>query len=90
MRYNTSLQRMEVYDGSIWMQINMGTANVGLTSGANSAIDWALRKMSEEAELKARMEKHPGLKQAYEQFQTMEILTRQQETTYDHGVQASA
>jgi hypothetical protein len=31
--------------------------------------------MAEERDLKERMERHPGLKQAYEQFKIMDALT---------------
>jgi hypothetical protein len=79
IRYNTSMQKMEVYDGSAWITLSTGAAGINLTGAAQSAIDWALKKMNEESLLKDRMEKHPGLKQAYEQFQIMEILTRKEE-----------
>lgn len=78
VRYNTSTQQMEVYDGSNWISISQ-TATVGLSWEAEEAIRWAQTKMAEEAELKQRMEKHPGLKDAYEKFQIMDILCKQEE-----------
>ena len=48
MRYNTSSQCMEVYDGNSWMTINMDHANVGLNSEAESLLDWARKKRDEE------------------------------------------
>jgi hypothetical protein len=41
---------MEVFDGSSWIKMYMNTADVGLNSSANVAIDWAIKKMEEEKE----------------------------------------
>ncbi len=48
MRYNTSSQRMEVFDGTNWVQLNLGSASVGLNSEAESLLDWARDKRNEE------------------------------------------
>jgi hypothetical protein len=48
MRYNTSSQRMEVFDGNGWVQINLGSASVGLNGEAESLLDWAREKRNEE------------------------------------------
>jgi hypothetical protein len=48
MRYNTSSQNMEVYDGNNWVTINMDHASVGLNSEAESLLDWARQKRDEE------------------------------------------
>ena len=76
VRYNTSTQQMEVYDGSNWISISQNVT-VGLSIPAEEAIRWATEKMEEESALKQRMEKHPGLKDAYEKFQIMDILTKE-------------
>jgi hypothetical protein len=78
VRYNTTTQQMEVYDGSNWISITQ-TATVGLTMPAEEAIRWAQEKMVEEAELKAKMEKYPTLKSAYEQFKMIEALVYEEE-----------
>ena len=78
VRYNTATQQMEVYDGTIWISITQ-TATVGLSSDAEEAIRWAREKMVEEVDLKERMEQHPGLKDAYEKFQMMDILTKEED-----------
>ena len=49
VRYNNN--NLEVYDGSSWLTITGSAATVGLSPAAESAIDWAMRKMAEEAEL---------------------------------------
>ena len=66
---------MQVFDGSNWMNISTSYATVGLDSSTEQALHWVKRKMQEEQDLKERMERHPGLKQAYEQFKIMDILT---------------
>lgn len=66
---------MQVFDGSNWMNIGTSYATIGLDSSTEEIIMWAKRKMQEEQDLEERMERHPGLKQAYEQFKIMDILT---------------
>lgn len=48
MRYNTSNQCMEVFDGNSWITINMDYTSVGLNSDAESLLDWARQKRDEE------------------------------------------
>jgi hypothetical protein len=48
MRFNTSTQNMEVFDGSNWVMLNMSYASVGLTPDAESLLDWAKEKRNEE------------------------------------------
>ena len=51
VRYNVQMQRLEVYDGQIWIELSTGHASVGLTPDAERALDWANRKIAEEVEL---------------------------------------
>ena len=88
VRYNTNSQSFEIFDGNTWQTWQAVQASVGLTPAAEAAIDWAQKKMSEEYDLKARMEKHPGLKSAWEQFKIMDALTLEEDKN-DHGVQTS-
>jgi hypothetical protein len=48
MRFNTSTQNMEVFDGNSWMALNMDYASVGLNNEAESLLDWARKKRDEE------------------------------------------
>jgi hypothetical protein len=48
MRFNTSTQNMEVFDGSNWITLNMDHAGVGLNGEAESLLDWARKKRDEE------------------------------------------
>ena len=48
VRYNTTNQNLEVYDGTHWIQISMDYVQVGLNSEAESLLDWARKKRDEE------------------------------------------
>jgi hypothetical protein len=85
VRYSSANQCMEVFDGSTWQMIQTTMASVGLNADAERTIEWAQKKMLEELDLMARMDRHPGLRQAYEQFRIMDALTLQEEK---HGQEA--
>lgn len=76
VRWNIMTQQLEVSDGNNWINISQN-ASIGLSWTADEAIRWASEKMAEERDLKQRMEKNPGLKDAYEKFQIMDILTKE-------------
>lgn len=76
---------MQVFDGNNWVTLSTSYATVGLEPTAEEAIKWVRRKMLEEQDLHERMERHPGLKQAYEQFKIMDILTLEEDK---HGQEA--
>ena len=83
VRYNVQMQRLEVYDGQIWIEINTGHASVGLTPDAEIALDWANRKRDEELALEYKAKNNPAiadlLKQRNtidEQIKMIEILTK--------------
>lgn len=78
---------MQVFDGSSWIGMNTSYATVALSPTADEVIYWAKRKMAEERDLEARMKRHPGLRQAYEQFKIMDALTMEEEK-HDTGVQS--
>ena len=48
MRYNGDNRKLEVYNGSTWLQINGSIASVGLSPVAEEAIDWVRRQMEKE------------------------------------------
>ena len=50
IRYNTSTQSMEVYDGNSWQMLTMNYATVNLTWDAEQALEWACKKRNEELE----------------------------------------
>ncbi len=73
--FDISTMELKVYDGYQWQVVTGGSASVSLTGQTERILDWAEKKMLEDESLKARMEKHPGLKEAYEQFKIMDALT---------------
>ncbi len=66
MRYNTSSQRMEVFDGNNWTQLNMGSASVGLSPEAESLLDWAQKKRNEELAWESLANENQAVKIALE------------------------
>lgn len=66
LRFNTSGQRLEVYDGMTWLELNSPHASVGLNGVAEEAIDWAQRQMEEEKRLEALAKEHPAVADALE------------------------
>lgn len=83
LRYNVSIQRLEVYDGNMWVELNTSHASVGLTPDAEIAIDWAKRKLNEELALEQKAKDNPAIadllnqrKKIDEQIQVIEILTK--------------
>lgn len=81
VRYNGSV--MEVYDGHTWLSMT-SHQTIQLDARAQMVLTWAEKKMAEETDLKLRMERHPGLKDAYERFKVMDALTLEEENQ-DHG-----
>jgi len=66
LRFNTTNQTMEVYDGNGWILLQMGHVNVGLNSRAEDLLDWAEKKMTEEFELEALANSNPTIKDLME------------------------
>ncbi len=88
MRYNTSNQRMEVFDGNNWQMLNMGTASVGLNAEAESLLDWARKKRDQEDEWYKLASSNEAVRIALEQLEQAKtrleltaILAREYEQT---------
>jgi hypothetical protein len=88
MRFNTSTQNMEVFDGNNWIMLNTSYASVGLTPDAESLLDWARNKRDEEMAWKSLAEKNQAVKIALEkveearrQLDVTAKLAREYETT---------
>jgi len=75
VRYNSQAGGMEIFDGNNWQRIGDSIAQVSLSPEAEHLLEWVKQKILEEADLKARMQRHPGLKDAYEKFKVMDALT---------------
>jgi len=67
VRFNTSNQHLEAFDGNIWTRI-AENQNIGMTGEAVDAIRWARYRMGEDQRLKQLAEKHPGVADAVDQL----------------------
>ena len=83
LRFNTSTQQIEFYNGQTWQTFTMAQATVGLTGTAETAIDWALNKMEQEKEARAMAEQYPAVadamgavREAEQQLKTIVALCR--------------
>jgi uncharacterized radical SAM superfamily protein len=83
VRYNTQMQRLEVYDGQMWLEINTSHASIGLTPDAEMALDWAIKKKNEDMVLEAKAKDNPAIadllnqrKTIDDQIKMIEILTK--------------
>ena len=72
IRFNTTNQTMEVYDGMSWITLQMGHVNVGLTPEAESILDWAKKKRDEEIEIDLLAAANPAIKNLLEQIKEKE------------------
>lgn len=69
MRYNTSSQKTEVFDGANWITLNMGTVSVGLSQEVETLLDWARKKRAEEWEIEKLAKTNPAVKDLLEQIE---------------------
>ena len=76
LRFNTGQQRLEVYDGSSWQELNMPYASVGLNAEAEQAIDWVRRQMEQEHRLEILAKEHPAVADALEAVQQAQERVR--------------
>lgn len=66
---------MQVFDGTSWIMIGGSYPTIALNGAAQSAINWAIAKMNEEATLKELAKKHPAVAEAVEKVtKTMDEL----------------
>lgn len=69
MRFNTSNQCMEVFDGNGWQMIAMDHATVTMSPDAELLLDWARKKRDEEMMWAADAQKSQAVKKALETFE---------------------
>jgi hypothetical protein len=86
VRYNNN--NLEVYDGAAWLTISGSVAGVGLNGAAESAIDWAMRKMAEEEAMMELANEYPAVKialanleKAKQQLDATIILSKEHDKT---------
>lgn len=80
IRMNSSLNRLEVYDGQTWIQFG-GDVQFDLSENAKQVLTWANDKMKQEQQLKELMSRHPGLQDLNDKFEMMKILCQEEENT---------
>lgn len=68
MRYNPNTSNIEISDGNSWREMGSSYTSVGLTSEAESLLDWAQQKRSEEQQMQSMIEKYPALKKARDNY----------------------
>lgn len=66
MRYNTSNQNVEVYDGNGWQQIDGGYVQIGLNGEAESLLDWARQERDRQSKRDQMIKDNPALQKAWE------------------------
>ena len=73
---------MQVYDGAAWLTVT-SSVNIALTGVAVDAIEWAHKKMLEEAEARRMAEQYPAVadamgavREAEQQLKTIVALCR--------------
>ena len=74
VRYNTTNQAFEVFDGNMWMQLSMAHAQIGLSAEAEGILDWARHKRAEEERIMKLANEHPGIKDLQEKLDVMIAL----------------
>lgn len=72
MRYNTSNQTMEVYDGNNWQQLGMSYATVDLSYDAQQLLEWARREQRKQMERESKIKDNPALQKALEAIKRAE------------------
>ena len=87
-RWNGNTQSLEVYDGHAWMVISSSVSSVGLTGEAVAIMEWARKKMNEEAAIEKLASEHPAinialdnLKKAKIQLDATIILSKEHDQT---------
>lgn len=85
VRFNTNMQRLEVYDGNMWIELSTSHASIGLTPEAEDAMSWAINKLHEERMLELKAKDNPAIadllnkkKEIENQITMVEILTRKE------------
>jgi len=64
LRFNTSSQNIEIWDGANWIVMSTAHATVNLTAEAEQLLNWAKDKRDKEKHLKELIEKNPTIADA--------------------------
>jgi hypothetical protein len=66
IRYNTSNQVIEVFDGSNWQVLSTSYATIELTPDTESLLEWARLERTKQRVREERIQSNPALQKAYE------------------------
>jgi len=84
--YDPGSQQMKVYDGNVWLSLGGGSAVVNLDPEAIRILNWAKKRMQEEAERERLAETNPAIrdlmdqiKQKEEQLKIVQTLIKEEE-----------
>lgn len=69
VRYNTSGQQLEAFDGCSWLPISQHIS-IDMNYGTIDAIQWAIKKMTEEKRVQELAEQHPMVQDAVNTLKT--------------------
>ena len=76
MRYNPNNQNIEVFDGSTWIILSAHHANINLSDETVRLLEWAKKKMLEEAERNKLAETNPAINDLMKQIKDKEEQIR--------------
>lgn len=65
MRFNTTTQTIEVYDGNLWQTLNMGVAQIDLKPEVESLLAWARQERARQLEREQLIKSNPALEKAW-------------------------
>ena len=82
MRWNSNMNCIEINDGVSWKQLTTDYTTIQMSPVAESAIDWAVKKMNEERDLDELCKRFPGLEKARNNF---EMFRRLAESALKNG-----
>lgn len=72
LRFNTTNQNIEVWDGNMWQQLNMSHATVDLSPEAQALLAWAREQRDRQLHRERLIKDNPALKKAWEAIKRAE------------------
>ena len=76
VRWNSNTHQLEVNDSNSWVPVSMNYATIELNPEAESLLDWARKKQTEEHAMSAMLEKYPALRKAKDNFDILLNLVK--------------
>lgn len=77
LRFNSSTQNIEVFDGNGWIAMSSSYAQVELTPEVNEILDWARQERQQQREYAELAKKHPGIADAMESVKDAKLKLRE-------------